>query len=623
MRRRVLVALVAAAASAAALAPNGTAATGGPRLSASASRFPDRVYVLTLPTRKRLSAADVQVTENGQPVHGLSVTPPGAAGLTTIIAIDSSNSMRGKPIEDAVKAARVLVAQRGEHTKVGVVFFNKKATVALAPTRDSAQIQRALSTVPKTAEGTRIYDALQTSANLLASSGSTAGAVILLTDGADVGSSVTQDAAVSALASARSRVFAVGLRSPAYTPDTLQTLAGRTGGSYVEADTSGSLASVFSAIGVRLSNEYLLLYRSLEKPSQKVNVAVHVNGYSRTFRDTYTTPALGLDTRPFERSFWDKLVTSWWLMLLVVVGVVWLFAWGLWTMLDARRRTLRARMSHFVALEPIDEGLSRKRLLERITDFAESFESRGRFFRRFSEQCEIAGIETAPGVLLLASAAVGLVLGVLLAVAWHPVFIVMILVAPFTTVLYVRFRLRRQRRTFADQLPDNLDVLAGALRAGHSLVGGMTVMARDAGQPSKREFERVIADEQLGVPLDESLKRVGARMENPDMTQVALIALLQRETGSSSAEVIDHVANNIRARMEVRRLVRTLTAQGRLARWIVSFMPLALLIAISVIVPGYLDPLFHTALGIVFLVVGTILVMLGSFVIKRIVEIKV
>ncbi len=623
MRRARLVALVAALAAAGAVTAHTTAATGAPHLSASASRFPDRVYVLTLPTQKRLSAGDVDVTENGQPVHGLTVTPPGAAGLTTIIAIDASNSMRGKPIEDAVKAARALVAQRGEHTKVGIVFFSKKATVALAPTRDQAAITRVLATVPKTAEGTRIYDALQTAANLLASSGSTAGAVILLTDGADVGSSVTEDVAVSALASARSRVFAVGLRSPAYTPDTLQALAGRTGGAYVEADTSGSLSSIFSAIGVRLSNEYLLLYRSLQKPSQKVNVVVHVNGYAQTFRDSYTTPALGLDNRPFERSFWDKLVTSWWLMLLVVLGVVWLFSWGLWTMLDARRRTLRARMSHFVALEPIDEGLSRKRLLARITDFAQSLESRGRFFRRFSDQCEIAGIETPPGVLLLGSTLGGLVLGVLLAVAWHPAFIVLIFVAPFATVLYVRFRLRRQRRVFADQLPDNLDVLAGALRAGHSLVGGMTVMARDAGQPSRREFERVIADEQLGVPLDESLKRVGARMENPDMTQVALIALLQRETGSSSAEVIDHVANNVRARMEVRRLVRTLTAQGRLARWIVSLMPLGLLIAISGIVPGYLDPLFHTTLGVVFLVAGAIMVVMGSLVIKRIVEIKV
>ena len=113
------------------------------------------------------------------------------------------------------------------------------------------------------------------------------------------------------------------------------------------------------------------------------------------------------------------------------------------------------------------------------------------------------------------------------------------------------------------------------------------------------------------------------RMNNRDMDQVALIALLQRETGGSSAEVIDQVTDNIRGRMEVRRLVRTLTAQGRLARWIVSLMPLFLIGAIYVIFPGYLDPLFNRGWGIAALVAATIMVILGSLVIKRIVEIKV
>jgi tight adherence protein B len=107
------------------------------------------------------------------------------------------------------------------------------------------------------------------------------------------------------------------------------------------------------------------------------------------------------------------------------------------------------------------------------------------------------------------------------------------------------------------------------------------------------------------------------------MDQVALIALLQRETGGSSAEVIDQVTDNVRGRMEVRRLVRTLTAQGRLARWIVSLMPVFLVFAILAIYPRFLDPLFDTAFGIVALVVAGLMVVAGSFVIKRIIEIKV
>jgi tight adherence protein B len=107
------------------------------------------------------------------------------------------------------------------------------------------------------------------------------------------------------------------------------------------------------------------------------------------------------------------------------------------------------------------------------------------------------------------------------------------------------------------------------------------------------------------------------------MEHVALVALLQRETGGASAEVIDQVAENIRGRMEVRRLVRVLTAQGRLARWIVSFMPLVLVLAILAIYPEYLDPLVHETFGIVALIIAGLMVIAGSQVIKRIIDIKV
>jgi tight adherence protein B len=99
--------------------------------------------------------------------------------------------------------------------------------------------------------------------------------------------------------------------------------------------------------------------------------------------------------------------------------------------------------------------------------------------------------------------------------------------------------------------------------------------------------------------------------------------MLQRETGGASAEVIDQVSTNIRGRMEVRRLVKTLTAQGRLARWIVSLMPVVLVVMILLIFPRYLDPLFHETVGVAALVIGSIMVVAGSLVIKRIVEIKV
>jgi tight adherence protein B len=161
------------------------------------------------------------------------------------------------------------------------------------------------------------------------------------------------------------------------------------------------------------------------------------------------------------------------------------------------------------------------------------------------------------------------------------------------------------------------------MRAGHSFVGALSVVVDDAAEPSRTEFRRVVADEQLGVSLEDAIRAVGRRMDNPDLEQVALVAALQRRTGGSMAEVLERVTGTIRERFELRRLVQTLTAQGRLSRWIVSALPVVLLVAISIISPGYSDPLFTTTGGRIALLFSAVMVVLGSYVIKRIVDIKV
>ena len=129
------------------------------------------------------------------------------------------------------------------------------------------------------------------------------------------------------------------------------------------------------------------------------------------------------------------------------------------------------------------------------------------------------------------------------------------------------------RATFDEQLPDNLDVLAGAMRTGHSVMGALAVMVESADEPSKSEFRRVLQDEQLGVPLDDALMVMARRMESYDAEQVAMVMRLQREAGGNTAEVLDRVAETIRGRMELRRLVQVLTAQARISRWILTSLP--------------------------------------------------
>ena len=197
------------------------------------------------------------------------------------------------------------------------------------------------------------------------------------------------------------------------------------------------------------------------------------------------------------------------------------------------------------------------------------------------------------------------------------------LAVPLVVRSMILRKLERKRKAFSEQLPDNLQVLASALRAGHSFVGALSVVIEDADEPSKSEFRRVVADEQLGVPLEDAIRDVVKRMDNEDLEQVALVAALQRRTGGNMAEVLERVTDTIRERFELRRMVQTLTAQGRMSRWIVTALPVGLLLAITAINPGYTKPLFETSGGRIALLIAGMMVVAGSLVIKKIVNIKV
>jgi tight adherence protein B len=216
-----------------------------------------------------------------------------------------------------------------------------------------------------------------------------------------------------------------------------------------------------------------------------------------------------------------------------------------------------------------------------------------------------------------------IVLCYLLFTVQGPLAAALALLVPFAVRFGIKYKAARQRRDFNEQLPDNLAVVASALRAGNTFVGSLGVVTQDAPEPSKREIRRALADEQLGVPLVDALNRISERMQSTDFQHVALVATLQQETGGNTAEILDVVTDTIRERLELRRLVRTLTAQGRLAGGILSALPVLLLLGISLINPQYVSPLFHNIIGIIALGVAAVMVATGAIVIRKIVNIDV
>ena len=245
-----------------------------------------------------------------------------------------------------------------------------------------------------------------------------------------------------------------------------------------------------------------------------------------------------------------------------------------------------------------------------------------RWMEGFSEDVDVAQIQRDPTTMVWVSVLAGLVLAVIGAVLITPFWAILVFVPPIALNLYVRGKARKVRKDFGEQLPENLDVLASALRAGHSLAGAMGVVADEAPEPSKREYRRVVTDEQLGIPLDEALEVTAKRMQNADIDQLAVLALVQREAGGNTAEVLDQVTKNIRARMDVRRLVTVLTAQGKFSSVVIAMVPLGIFFFLMLVNPSHLDPLFHQTLGQVAGIGAIFMTLLGFYIIRRIVTIE-
>ncbi len=367
------------------------------------------------------------------------------------------------------------------------------------------------------------------------------------------------------------RIYTIGLADKTYKPGTLKALAAAGDGEYVQAKAN-ALTPLFDQLGQQLSSEYLLQYKSRARLGKRVRVEVQVNGVG-TASAKYTTPRLsvpksvpGAYNESIGSRIWGSPITMI-LLALLSAAVVALLVIGL---LQPKRSTLPARMAEFVSIR----GLQRDKGPVGTAAAEETAPAQKNAWTRFEEMLEIADIKTPPEMIVAGTfAATALTFLLIYAITGSFWWALFALVIPYFSREWVIRTLARRRDRFAEQLPDALQVIGSALRSGHSFAGALAVVVESASEPMKSEMQRVVADEQLGVPIQDSLGVVAERMASRDVEQLALVAQLQREAGGDAAEVVDRVAETVRERFDLRRLIHTLTMQGRMSRWIVSALP--------------------------------------------------
>ena len=193
-------------------------------------------------------------------------------------------------------------------------------------------------------------------------------------------------------------------------------------------------------------------------------------------------------------------------------------------------------------------------------------------------------------------------------------------IGPFSYVFYKRSaRFDRMRQ----YLPEALDLMVAAIRAGHSLSSAMGMSASESPEPVRREFRQCFDEQNFGLELRQALMNLAERVPIHDIRIMVTAVLIQNETGGNLTEILDKVAYLIREDFRLQRQVRTHTAQGRMTGWILSLLPPILGLMLYMTNPDNMSILWKRSEGRVMLYSGVVMTIIGALIIRRIIRIRI
>jgi tight adherence protein B len=178
---------------------------------------------------------------------------------------------------------------------------------------------------------------------------------------------------------------------------------------------------------------------------------------------------------------------------------------------------------------------------------------------------------------------------------------------------------RRRRERFVELLPDNLQMLTSTLRSGYGLLQALDNVAQEAEEPARSEFQRVLVEIRFGRDPGEALHALADRVESEDFRWVVGAIEINREIGGDLAVILDNVATTIRERQRLVRQVQTLTAEGRISAYVLIGLPIVMALLMSLINPGYLEPLLE-GVGLAINAVGAALLLTGWLWMRRLIR---
>jgi tight adherence protein B len=583
------------------------------------------------------SAVDPVITENGRPVVGLVARNLGDT-KSVALAIDTSRSMNGGALEDAIGAARSFLDLKGQRDRVSLVSFGSEATQVTGFSGATIDADVALRTLAiDDVQGTALYDAIVLAADALAGEETKGRVIVVLTDGRDVSSEATLAEAVRAARDAGAAVYPIAIESKQFSPEPLEILARQTGGTYYGVASSTTLGSVYRKVAAELRRTWLVEYATAARPGEQLTIAAAIRGAGDA-EVTVSVPGDPATVNPEDpkplpvippalyRSSWG------WAVIAGIVGALVLAAAAL-TLASPKGRWLKSRLAPYLG----DTGESRSTAARKSLAareplgaldglFSATERSLGRLklwarLERMLRQADLP-LRTVEAAYIVVGA--GLLAGLMAVVAGAPLVVALaaFVVGAAIPLLFFSVKAKRRLQAFDTQLPDLLLTVSSSLKAGHSFKQALQAVVDEGAEPASKEFGRALAEARLGRPLEEALDDVVRRVGSQELDFVVTSVSVQSQVGGSLAGLFEMVADAVRQRQQFRRKVRGLTAMGRLSAYVLVALPIFLAIVLTVIDSEYMAPLWQSSTGHLLLLIGFSMMALGAVMLRRIVTIR-
>lgn len=618
---------------------------GGPALAADDASIAhveakgSRLQILvSVPAHTQVDLSRVGVTVAGTPTPSTAVLAASTTDVrrTAVLAIDTSNSMRGDRFAAAKAAADAFLDSVPADVHVGIVSFAGDVLDSLPPTLDRAEARSVVAGLTLSRR-TRLYDGVLSAVQMAGTEGQRT--LIVLSDGADTSGTPLEDA-TSAVSDAGVLVDVVSLEQTG-SVGPLRQLAEAGSGQVIQA-SSGALGRAFSAEADVLARQVLVTAQvpdsvsategTLSVTLPTADGSVQASAYTTVRKAPRHTGSSAASAALVPTS--ASALPPW--AMYAGVGALGLGLVALLVLLVPASGS--APMSAEQRVATYTEKLSRRPSASgpRVdTDqaLAQATEAAAQVLRhnksledRISRRLEAAGsrLKSPEWLLLHAAIFVGAgLLGLLLgsgSIVVGLLFMVFGAVGPW---VYLGLRRGRRRKAFNSSLPDTLQLMSGSLAAGLSLAQSVDTIVREGVEPISSEYKRVLIETRLGVPLEDALEGVAERFESKDFAWVVMAIKIQRQVGGNLAELLDNVAATMREREYMRRQVAALAAEGKLSAWVLGGLPPAFLLYLMVANRGYVMPLFTHPIGWLMLIGAGMLLGLGVFWMSRIIKVEV